>query len=244
MCTVIVEVPERSEDASRLLAIRDERPERLWDPPGRWWPETHPVIRGVRDRLAGGAWLAADNVGALSVILNRGESVAALVPDSAPALNSRGAIVLDSIAGKELPAQPYTESFNLVEVHGPRVIVTSWNGIELQRQELKPGVHMVAHGSVNSAENARINTWLPNFQQLAGIGEARWRDAWLALLTESAKLQPGDDRAIIRDNTPHGIPTKSLLVCLAEIRRAEVKIESATLVEPSKWAGEAFIEAL
>lgn len=244
MCTVIVEVPERPEHASRLLAIRDEHPERQWDPPGRWWPETHPGVRGVRDRLAGGAWLAADDGGTLSVILNRGESVAALAPDSAPALKSRGEIVLDSIAGKELPDQPHTESFNLVEVRGSRVIVTTWNGIELQRQKLTPGVHMVAHGGVNSAESARINTWLPKFQQLAGIGDARWRDAWLAILTESAKLQPGDDRAIIRDNTPHGVPTKSLLVCFAEVWSTEVEIESATLAEPSKWAGEAFIAAV
>lgn len=243
MCTVIIEVPEQPENATRLLAIRDEHPDRPWDPPGRWWPETRPEVSGVRDRLAGGAWLAFDESGSLSVILNRGESVAAQLADDAPPLNSRGAIVLDSITKKELSERPNTESFNLVEVRGPHTTVTSWNGTELQRTELSPGLHMVAHGSVNSAENERINTWLPQFRRLVGIDDTLWRDAWVELLTESAKLQPGDDRAMLRDNTPHGIPTQSLLVCLAEIGSTQVEVSSATLKDPSIWAGEAFIHS-
>src|SRR5690606_34070835 len=88
MCTVILEVPDDPAGHTRLLAVRDEMPDRPWDPPGFWWPEL-PGVRGVRDRQAGGAWLAAKGA-SFSVILNRPESVADLQPEGAPALGSRG----------------------------------------------------------------------------------------------------------------------------------------------------------
>lgn len=244
MCTVIVEVPERPEDPTRILAIRDEHPERPWDPPGRWWPDTHPSVRGVRDRLAGGAWLAADDGSSLSVILNRGESVAAQLPEGSPALHSRGGIVLASIEGEELPERPYTESFNLVAVKGSETTVTSWNGTELERTLLTPGMHMVAHGHVDSMDTARIAMWLPKFRELAGLDDVQWRDAWIAMLTEAATLPPEDDRSILRDNTPHGIPTKSLIVCMAAVGAHGVELASATLSEPSVYAGEPFVAAI
>ena len=69
MCTVVVRVPEPDGGPVRLLAVRDEDPARPWRPLGPWWPE-HPGVRGVRDDLAGGAWLAADDK-RLAVLLNR-----------------------------------------------------------------------------------------------------------------------------------------------------------------------------
>src|SRR5699024_7086848 len=71
MCTAIIEVPRDPAQATRVLAVRDEDPNRPWDPPGEWWPELPGVI-GVRDRLANGAWLAASpGRGTLAVLLNR-----------------------------------------------------------------------------------------------------------------------------------------------------------------------------
>ncbi|PNA34677.1 NRDE family protein, partial [Pseudomonas sp. MPR-AND1A] len=59
MCTVIVRVPDDPRHPTRVLAVRDEDPEREWNPLGDWWPEAHPGVIGVRDVRAGGAWLAA-----------------------------------------------------------------------------------------------------------------------------------------------------------------------------------------
>jgi uncharacterized protein with NRDE domain len=57
-----------------VLAIRDEDPDRPWSPLGRWWPESHGGVIGVRDVRAGGAWLAADpGAGRLAVLLNRAD---------------------------------------------------------------------------------------------------------------------------------------------------------------------------
>ncbi|WP_244301092.1 hypothetical protein [Leucobacter insecticola] len=67
-------------------------------------------------------------------------------------------------------------------------------------------------------------------------------ESWLAVLARSAELGPDDDRAIIRDNTTHGYPTRSLLVCLAEIGTG-VGLASATLAEPGVWGAPRFVTA-
>ena len=69
MCTVVVRVDPGSAWPVTMLALRDESPERPWDPPAAWWPERDPGIRGVRDRSAGGAWLAASDRAGLAVVL-------------------------------------------------------------------------------------------------------------------------------------------------------------------------------
>lgn len=242
MCTVIVEVPRTAGQATRLLAVRDEMPGRPWDPPGEWWPHL-PGVHGVRDQQAGGAWLATRD-GALSVILNRAESVAEQLPENAPPLSSRGVIVLQSIDGQTLPERPHTESFNLIEVRGSDTTLHEWEGISLTTSRLEPGVHMIAHGAVDDLNFARVEAWLPKFQRLAGLPNESWRHAWIEELVSSAELGPDDDRAIIRDNTSHGYPTKSLLVCLAEIGESRVALSSATLSEAARWSGEQFIDAL
>ena len=97
-----------------MLAIRDEDPDRPWSPLGRWWPESHGGVVGVRDLRAGGAWLAADSdAGRLAVLLNRAD-VSTLAESE---IVSRGSLALDSVAGHTLK-KPRTHGFNLVEVEG------------------------------------------------------------------------------------------------------------------------------
>lgn len=234
MCTVIIEIPEREDRATRVLAVRDELPSRPWDPPGRWWAD-HPEVRGVRDRLAGGAWLAAHDDGGFAVILNRGEEIASDVP-----LESRGAIVLGAVTGTGVPERPRTQGFNLVEVRGGRARVSQWTGNALTQTVLEPGVHMIAHSGINDRDSARIAEWLPVFRELRGV--AQWQEAWVRALTER-EFGKDDDRAIIRDNTVHGFPTQSLLVCLAEVKNPTVEVSYAQLTEPAVWGDESFVRA-
>lgn len=235
MCTVIIEVPSDPAGSTLLLAVRDEDPARDWDGPGAWWP-AEPETIGVRDRLAGGAWLAyrADS-GRLAVILNRAEPVT-----SAPGLPllSRGGIVLDAVAERELPERPRTQSFNLVSVAGSRTGVQTWDGTAVRIQQLEPGLHMIAHHEVDDPRTARIARWRPEFERVARTTAhnrdfERWSRAWLALLAETARLSPGDDEAIIRDNNAHGFPTQSLLVCVAEVGDDRVELASMRLDEPA-----------
>ncbi|WP_217135838.1 NRDE family protein [Leucobacter chinensis] len=245
MCTVIVQVPETPSGPVRLLAVRDEDPARAWDAPGEWWPEL-PGLTGVRDRRAGGAWLATQD-DKLSVILNRAE------PGANPGFptrawpRSRGGIVLDAAQGSEPGANPETAPFNLVTVEGSTVTVIRWDGSALARETLDPGVHMLAHDDVDDPDTARIAAWLPRFRELTHAAPERWRDEWISLLATSAQLPIDDDRAIIRDNTAHGFPTASLLVCVAEITAdpagPAVSLESATLGRPAQWDNPEFVSA-
>src|SRR5699024_10489014 len=95
MCTVIVRVPAEASEPLSFLAVRDEDPGRAWEPLGGWWPELPGVI-GVRDRRAGGAWLAAEpDAGRLAVVLNREGSPD--LPDNQ--ILSRGRLPLDALGG-------------------------------------------------------------------------------------------------------------------------------------------------
>lgn len=255
VCTVIIEVPESAAGAVRLLAVRDEDPGRAWDAPGRWWPEL-PSVLGVRDRVAGGAWLAASPENRrLALVLNRADTAG--LPEGPSPTASRGALVLDAVRARPIPNPPRTANFNLLGIEGSRASLTVWDGAGLARRWLEPGLHMIAHHDVDDAERTpRIARWLPAFRELGGLPDHAWRQQWIALLDETAGLRAGDDRAIIRDNRGHGYATLSLLVCLAEVRGAvagvgvpggagerpapALRLDSAVLDEPARWASPAF----
>ncbi len=230
MCTVIVHVPADSETPTRLLAVRDEDPHRAWDRLGQWWPADHPGVVGVRDTRAGGAWLAADPArGRVAVILNRAE-LTDVDPNS---LGSRGHVVLAAVAGRSLPDAPRVHGFNLVEVDADGTRVTMWDGERLRTQRLAPGVHMIAHDDVDDPATARISAWRDEFA--APTDEAPWWEPWLRTLEHSAELGPADDRAIVRDNRPHGYPTLSLLVTVAAVSASGVELAYGEFDEPGAW---------
>jgi len=216
-----------------VLAIRDEDPERPWSPLGRWWPESHGGVVGVRDVRAGGAWLAADaDTGRLAVLLNRADE--STIAESE--IVSRGGLALESVAGRS-PQNPRTHGFNLVEVQGGSAWVTSWDGRELHRQKLVPGTHMVAHDDVDDESTPRIARWLGEFSDADLTDPDRWWAPWIDVLASSASLESTDDRALIRDNRPHGYPTQSLLVCVASVTETAVDVQYRALREPGHWDG-------
>lgn len=230
MCTVVVRIPEPSSaDPVRLLAVRDEDPQRPWNPLGEWWPD-RPGVAGVQDRLAGGAWLAARGP-RLAVLLNRAGHPEGLRPEQ---LESRGGIVLASVGGDSPQGTPRTLGFNLVEVDGPEVAVTQWDGSALRRQILTPGTHMLAHDDVDDPSTPRIAAWHRAFEEAPAEG-AEWWEPWIRVLADSATLDPSDDRAIIRDNHTHGYPTVSLLACVAEVGATTSDVRYAQLDRPGLW---------
>lgn len=234
VCTVVIDV---AEPAVRLLAVRDEDPHRAWDDLGPWWPDTHPGVIGIRDRRAGGAWLAVDpDARRLAVLLNRAD----LLDLPAEAVLSRGSLVLDSVMGSSPAAGPLPmHGFNLLEATPDGARVLSWDGESLRETAVPQGVHMIAHDDLDDPRTARIAEWLPRFAQVAGEtaqdDDADWAERWIALLAETSALSPDDDRAIIRDNTVHGYPTLSLLFCVAELTAEDVDVHSHVLAAPGRW---------
>lgn len=229
MCTVVIRVPEPGAGPIRVLAVRDEDPQRPWRPLGQWWPE-RPAVRGILDEQAGGAWLAADD-STLAVLLNRAGGA------QGPVFSSRGSLVLDAVAGRPLPDPLTTLGFNLVHATADGARVTSWEGGHPRVLDLSPGTHMVAHDDVDDPGTARVAAWLDDFAAAPTTAGAhgRWWDDWMAVLAESTKVGPLDDRAIIRDNRVHGFPTLSLLVSVASVGEQGVDVRMAALDAPGRW---------
>lgn len=224
------------EDAgsARLLAVRDEDPAREWDALGPWWQESHPGVIGIRDRRAGGAWLAADPAERrLAVLLNRAD-----VGDLSPELpRSRGSLALESVAGRSPVGPLPMHGFNLLEVGPSGARVRSWDGSDLRETPVGPGTHMIAHDDLDDPATPRIASWLPAFRALGPAAALPdWPAEWLALLATSAQLSPEDDRAIIRDNRPHGYPTQSLLYCTAAITPEGLDVRYRALPSPGHWS--------
>lgn len=235
MCTVIVDAADAA--SVRLLAVRDEDPQRDWDEPGAWWPESHPGVIGIRDRRAGGAWLAANPAERrLAVLLNRAD-VLDLPADQAL---SRGSLALESVMGRSPVAPERMHGFNLLEVRPEGARVLSWDGATLRETPIEPGTHMIAHDDLDDEETPRIAAWLPEFRSLGPTSaSADWRAEWVGMLAASARLSPEDDRAIIRDNRPHGYPTQSLLYCTASVSDRGTDLDYHALPTPAHWAAPA-----
>ncbi|GAB3149200.1 hypothetical protein GCM10027058_11040 [Microbacterium neimengense] len=234
MCTVIVRVPEEASEPTRIVAIRDEDPNRPWNRLGPWWPDAYPGVIGVHDVRAGGAWLAADPAASrLAVLLNRADTS----PLADDAVISRGVLPLEAVAGRAPEGTPPTRGFNLLDVSPAGARVISWDGEALRESVLSPGTHMIAHDDLDDPRTARITHWLPQFAALAeeGSGDEWWR-TWLEVIERSAELEATDDRALIRDHRHLGIPTLSLLVCVASVGGVGgADVRYADLPAPGHW---------
>ena len=222
-----------SAGAARLLAVRDEDPQREWDALGPWWPERYPGVIGIRDRRAGGAWLAVDPARRrLAVLLNRAD----LQELPAERAVSRGTLALESVSGHSPAGTPPMHGFNLLEVGPEGARVLSWDGVEVRETPVAPGTHMIAHDDLDDPATPRIDMWLPRFRALGPAAESDdWAADWTGLLAETAELSPDDDRAIIRDNRPHGYPTQSLLYATASLTADGVEVRDHTLPTPAHW---------
>ncbi|MFT4305994.1 MAG: hypothetical protein QM604_03785, partial [Microbacterium sp.] len=165
------------------------------------------------------------------VLLNRADR--GTPADAAP---SRGVLPLESVAGRSPGEEPPTRGFNLLEVSPDAARVVSWDGAERRIARIPPGTHMIAHDEVDDPATARIAHWLARFRLAPPADGPEWYAPWLAVLERSAALGPLDDRAIIRDNTPHGYPTLSLLVCAASVGPDAVEVRAAPLPAPGVWS--------
>ncbi|MFV0429351.1 MAG: NRDE family protein [Arachnia sp.] len=227
MCTVVLRVPESPSGDILLLAVRDEDPARPWRPLGAWWPD-HPGVTGIQDELAGGAWLAHTDQ-RVAVLLNRAGGADIAAP------TSRGGLVLGAVTGARLPDPLTTLGFNLVEASSSGARVTSWEGGAPRVSELTPGTHMIAHDDLDDPGTARVAAWRQRFADTPTSGRPWW-SGWLDALAQTTRaVDPRDDRAIIRDNRPHGFPTLSLLVCLVSLGPAGLSATMATLERPGHW---------
>ncbi|PZF56222.1 MULTISPECIES: NRDE family protein [unclassified Curtobacterium] len=250
MCTVVVRVEPDTAWPVTLLALRDEDPSRPWDPPRAWWQDRGDDVVGVRDRTAGGAWLAASAPRrALAVVLNRAEPV----PATDGGWATRGWLPLDAVTGATRAGERPTErSYNLVHATPQGVRVTSWDGARVLTRGLGPGVHVVTEGAPDDVALPRIARWLDPFRDASapvgpppsiepllaaeapttGLG-ADWED-WFAVLRSGADVAPDRPDAILRDDLRADGRFATLSVVAAAVGPSGVVLEHARLATPGR----------
>jgi hypothetical protein len=203
VCTVVCRWQPADAYPVQLLAVRDERRSRAFDPPGPWWPD-QPQVIGGRDRQAGGSWCTSDRAtGTTGVVLNRPER-----REAAPGAPSRGVlpllavthgarwlehIELDGMAG-----------FNLVLAEPAGLRWWSFDGERLTAFDLAPGTHQFKpNGIVSEPLDARLisgRARLADPDAPVGTAWADWLDALRATspsadgtgLLVQRKLDDGD----------------------------------------------------
>jgi hypothetical protein len=177
VCTVVY---EQTGAGARLLALRDEFVGRTFDPPGQWWSE-HPAAVGGRDRAGGGSWCVSDlRAGATALVVNRFDR-----PTGTP---TRGLLPLAALAHGEGWSDDLDvtsmASFTLLLVRMSGAVAWSWDGVDLRRDELGSGLHLVTPRGVD-ADDARTRRFAPQFADgdwLGVVGRTAPSDAEDALV--------------------------------------------------------------
>jgi hypothetical protein len=163
VCTLVIAHDPDARWPVLLAATRDEFRERPWQPPDEWWPE-HPGLLGGRDERSGGTWLAIEpRSRRVAVILNRIEPTALSDTEA----RSRGELPLIAAAGGaeafEVEDLRLVRPFNLALAEADRVTWWRYDGEQLTRREVPPGLHILTAADLDDMSNPRQRYWLPEF---------------------------------------------------------------------------------
>ena len=170
MCTVVLLRRPNHEWPLILAANRDELKTRPWLPPARHWTERQHVVAGI-DELAGGTWLALNDDGVCSTILNRPQTLG-----PAEDKRSRGELPLEAVdhaeaheAAKALAAlDPFSyRSFNLVIADAKNAYwlrSTGQKNSSIEIIQIPLGISMITAQGLNNPISARTKKNRPRFQ--------------------------------------------------------------------------------
>jgi hypothetical protein len=165
MCTLVISFDPAAEWPVLLAETRDEFRARAWEPPAERWPERYPGLIAGRDIESDGTWLAADpGERRVAVILNRIEPTG-LTDETA---RSRGPLTLiAAAAGAEAVAAEdlnLVRPFNLVIAEPGGLSWLRYDGAELSRHDVAPGLHIITAADLDDMGNPRQRHWLPEFE--------------------------------------------------------------------------------
>ena len=169
-----------------LAANRDERLDRAWDLPARYWPG----VIGGRDRLGGGTWLGLNEAGVAAAVLNRPGSLG-----PAADKRSRGelpllALAAGSAAGAAaaiaaLDAGEWRPFHMVVADRDAAFFVSGLGAGRASASDLPDGVSMVTAHPPNDLGSPRTARHLPRFRAAADPAPPDW-GAWPALVADGA----------------------------------------------------------
>ncbi|NUO55657.1 MAG: hypothetical protein HOV78_03290 [Hamadaea sp.] len=236
MCTVIVSFDPDSTVPLLLVGVRDEYLQRPWRFPGAYWPD-RPGVLGGQDLRAGGTWLAVDPAQpSVSCVLNGFGPMA-----GADGRRSRGDLPL----GAPLTDPVHYDPFHLVRATALGVHLWSWDGRDLDGQELSAGLHVVTNMGLDGTRERdapelavtdirqRLEFFRPRLAATRpepgdGPVDAAWAE-WLPLLT-GAGLARADARALlVRREFGENEIWGSSSVSLVALRRDGVRYDFAAV---------------
>jgi uncharacterized protein with NRDE domain len=199
VCTVVLLIRPGHAWPLILAGNRDERLDRLWDPPAAHWPAEPGAIAG-RDRLGGGTWMGANRHGVAAAVLNRPGSLG-----PAAGKRSRGELPLLALAHRSASKAAAAiaaldaggwRSFNLVLAdRDGAVFVRGLGHGRPHAMMLAPGLHMVTAHDPDDPDSPRVARHLARFQAAKAPGSGDWRD-WQAILSDRSG-PPGEQINVV-----------------------------------------------
>lgn len=180
MCTVVILI---APDRVLLAANRDERVERLWDPPAAWWPDRPGTIAG-RDRSGGGTWMGLNRRGVVATVLNRpgtlGPAAGKRSRGELPLMALDHATAADAAAALTRLDAGLWRGFNMVlaDRSGGWFVRGLGHG-HPQAEPLPAGVSMVTAHDPNDLDSPRTARHLARFQ----AADPDW-STWKAILSD------------------------------------------------------------
>jgi hypothetical protein len=212
MCTVVLLLRPDHAWPVVLVANRDERVDRPWDPPAAWWPE-HPDVIAGRDRTAGGTWMGVNRHGVTAAVLNRPGSLG-------PAVGKRSRGELPLWALEETTAAAAVEAIVSLDSglwRGFNLVIADRTGATFIRGagHGKPaafafprGVSMITAHDPNDRESPRVAGHLDRFRHAAPPDPEEW-EQWRAILAD--RSGPAGEQINVEPRGGFGTVCSSLL---------------------------------
>lgn len=188
MCTVLILQRPDAQWPLLIGANRDERLDRAFDPPGRWWPDLPGVVAG-RDRASGGSWFGFNEDGVVATIVNGMDRLGPLAGK-----RSRGEIVLRALRETDaagaaraigaLSPEGY-RGFTLLVADRATAFVVTNDERAFDVRQLAPGHHMVTPDGCDVPASPRYAAHSDAFRAAPppAPAERDW-SAWIDLLRQ------------------------------------------------------------
>jgi hypothetical protein len=203
MCTVLLLVRPGHRWPLLLGANRDERLDRAFEPPDRYWPDTPGIVAG-RDVLGGGSWFGVNDDGVVATIVNGLDRLGPL-----PGKASRGELVLRALREHDagaaasaigaLPAGGY-RGFTLLVADRRAAFAVSSDERAIRVAALAPGHHMVTPDGCDVAGSPRYAAHFPAFRDAPEPHPEHddW-EAWPELLRRADEDDPHRAMTVVTD---------------------------------------------
>ncbi|HEX3466155.1 MAG TPA: NRDE family protein [Candidatus Elarobacter sp.] len=201
-------------------ANRDERVDRAFDPPGRWWSDAPAVVAG-RDVFGGGSWFGVNDDGVVATIVNGMDRLGPI-----PGKTSRGELVLRALHEHDARAAAGAlGALDAARYRGFTVLVADRRAAyaiasderTIRVEPLASGHHLATPDGVDLPSSPRYAAHFGAFRAAAPPDPARgdW-SAWIELLRHADDEDPHRAMTVAVPEHAFGTVCSQLLALPAE----------------------------